>query len=129
MTEIKIPRPLMMFGGLENPPSSWNYSGENDRVMEDIKVEFFRMLDIVDFQYNNATAVCQRIYTRLVEEQGQSVQSYKRYISDTLSRAYSYPTKGQYADTQEEQDLMDDEMDERISQMGNFLQSIQEISV
>lgn len=127
--EINIPRPLMLFGGLASPPESWNFTGdEDDRVLAEIKEEFFRILDIVDFQYNNSAKVCQRIYTRLVEEQGKSVREYKRYITGTLASAYSYPTEGEYADTPEEQDLMDDQFTEKITQMGTYLQSIQQMA-
>ena len=127
--EIDIPRPLMLFGGLSSPPSSWNFTGdEDDYVLGEIKEEFFRILDIVDFQYNNSAQVCQRIYTRLVEEQGKSVRAYKNYITGTLASAYSYPTEGEYADTNEDQDLMDDQFDEKITQMGTYLQSIQQMA-
>jgi len=127
--EIALTRPLMMFGGLPDPPSKWNFTGdENDPTLAEIKKEFFRILDIVDFQFNNSQEVCKRIYERLVVEQGQSVRQYKNYITGTLSSAYSYPTRGEFADGQEEQDLMIDEVDEKISQMGSYLQSIQQVA-
>jgi hypothetical protein len=124
--EIDIPRPLMMYGGLPNPPNTWNYSGQTDRTMQRIKQEFFRILDIVDFTYNNATKCCERIYKREVEEGDKSVRDFKRYVVDTISRAYSYPTRGPYADTIEQQEEANKQNDLRITQMANFLQSIEE---
>ena len=123
---VEIPKPLMLFGGLDNPPDSWNYTGRKDRVYEAITKEFYRILDIVDFQYNNAKDCAKRIYQRNVVENGQSVYNYKRYITDTLSRAYSYPTKGQYADTGAEQEEMITMYDRRIDEMLSFLQTLQQ---
>ena len=124
--QVDIPRPLMMYGGLPNPPSTWNYSGQTDRTMQRIKQEFFRILDIVDFTYNNATKCCERIYKREVEEGEKSVRDFKRYVVDTISRAYSYPTRGPYADTIEQQEEANKQNDLRITQMATFLQSIEE---
>ena len=124
--DLNIPKPLMIFGGLDDPPLEWKYTGEqDDPILLRIKEEFFRILDIVDFQYNDAGKTCKRIYTRLVDEEGMSISMFKRYITDTLSRAYSYPDRGEYSDSVEDQRAMDILYDEKIKQMSGFLQSLQ----
>ena len=123
---IDIPKPLMLFGGLEYPPDSWNYTGREDSTYNAIVKEFFRLLDIVDFQYNNARDCAKRIYQRMVVENGDSVSVFKKYITDTLSRAYSKPTEGEYADTGAEQMEMDEMYNRRIDELTNFLQTLEQ---
>ena len=117
--DLQLSRNLMLFGGLENP-------GENikDQV-EDIKTEFFRILDIVDFQYNKPNKVAQRIQLRF-EEQGKSITDFKIYTQKTIGQAYSYAEEGEYSATRERRETLNEEYDIALNGLNEYLITIQE---
>jgi hypothetical protein len=116
--ELSIDRRLMLFGGLENPGNSIK------NQIEDIKQEFFRILDIVDFQFNSPEKAAQRVFVRMVENENKATTTYKRYVQNTMALAYSYPTGGQYATEPEEADVLEQDYDIAIDGMNNFLESL-----
>lgn len=126
--ELRTDRNLMIFGGLPDPPNEYDInSGRRDdlKTTEAIKKEFYRVLDVVDFQFNKPELAAKRVYDRMVVGEGESVYKYKQYVSQTLSEAYSYSKSGQYATEKERQDLLEDEYDLKIEGMNNYLATIQ----
>jgi len=122
-SDLAINRNLMIFGGLENPPSRFDMR-KDQSVTQDIKNEFYRILDIVDFQFNKPEIVAKRIYDRIVVEDGRSISAYDRYINSILSQAYSYPKKGQYATEPEEQDSLEAQYDVALNGVNNFISTL-----
>jgi hypothetical protein len=117
--ELSINPNLMLVGGLPNPGNT--IAGQED----DIKEEFFRILDIVDFQFNDQVKASQRIYKRLVQDEGKSVDYFKQYVNRTLSTAYSYPSSGPYSTSIEQQQVLDDDFTKALDAMSIYLDSIQ----
>jgi hypothetical protein len=117
--KLQINPNLMLIGGLEAPGNSLSLQ------QDDIKKEFFRILDIVDFQFNRPEKAAQRIYKRMVLDDGESVDRYKQYVNRTLSTAYSYPSSGQYATPPKRQDELDKEFETALEGMQVYLDTIQ----
>jgi hypothetical protein len=120
---LKVDRNLMLFGGLKKP------SGSIEEQSEEIIEEFFRIIDIVDIQYNKTDKVADRIYKRMVEEKGQSVPIFKKYVQKILREAYEYPEKGQYATEQSRQNEMEKVFDAKIDALNKYLEYKSTISL
>lgn len=140
---LRVDKKLMLIGG------AFGVSGS----LEGIKKEFFRILDTVDFQFNNPEDTCKRIYKREVDEKVQEwyskninnskysnneagfirdmdieranlTRSFKTYVQSVLTDTYTYPIGGQYAEPDESAKKLDEEMDEKLEKMSFFLKSI-----
>jgi len=116
--ELAVDRNLMLFGGLEDPSNT--IKGQ----VEDIKDEFFRILDVVDFQFNSPEKAAKRVYERLVENGNKSVAGYKRYVQNTMAAAYSFPDAGEFATEPERIDVLEQDFDIALDGMNNYLASI-----
>lgn len=123
---VKMEKPLMIFGGLPNPPSTYDYTGVQDTTYDEIIKEFYRILDTVDMYYNKPKDAANRIYKRWVETQTMSLREMKIYITNILSRAYSVSTNGAYADPLDEAQKLEDEFDKKIDGLNEFLLNITE---
>lgn len=111
---------------------------------------FFRILDTVDFQFNNAESCCQRIYKRMVEDklgeyyetvlQIYNTQSdidlamqdqritltaeFKTYVQSVLFDTYDYPVGGAYEEDKESAKKLEEELDEKLEKLTQFLKTI-----
>jgi hypothetical protein len=116
---IPVDRNLMICGGLDEP---------NNNSLQDtdaIKDEFYRILDIVDFQFNKPEKAAERIYKRMKEENSRySIQDIKTYIQSVAAQANSFPQAGEYATPSEIQDVLEDKYDEILLGMNKFLATI-----
>lgn len=121
---ITMDKPLMIFGGLPNPPSTYDYTGDQDRTYNAIIDEFYRILDTVDMFYNKPKEAFNRIYKRYVETNTKSVAEFKLYIQSILSRSYSIAVGGIYADPLDEAEKLEDEFDKKIDALNEFLLNI-----
>ena len=125
---IKLEKPLMIFGGVPNPQSSWTYNGDkNESGYKDIVKEFYRILDIVDFTYNKTEKAAERIYNRQVEVDGEIVPygkdkyKYKRYVLDIFGQAFGVAEGGMYPDPKVEVAEKDINYEEKIKELNLFL--------
>ena len=130
MKENKVPfvnlKPeLMIFGGLENPPSEYRYEGPEGTVYKQIKEEFLKILDSVDFSFNKPQDAVRRIHQRMVVENGVSMDRFQDYVSNLLKRSYQFPTRGMYATPENEQVKMIDNYITRSADFGKYLQQLQ----
>jgi hypothetical protein len=119
--ESTVDRKLMITGGLSSPA---NYIQEDD-----IKDEFYRILDVVDFQFNTPQKAVQKIFNRIQKENPNMDKDYikrmtERYVVRILSDAFAYPTSGQYATPRAKQDEINDEFDKTIEAVENYLKTI-----
>jgi L-rhamnose mutarotase len=62
MPPLRVDKKLILFGGV------WEGYGSMEEMKDEIIGEFFRVLDTVDFQFNNAEQTCKRIYKRRVTD-------------------------------------------------------------
>lgn len=115
--EIRVDRNLMLAGGLQEPSNSFRSNTDA------IKVEFFRVLDIVDFQFNQPEKAAERIFKRMVEDEKKTVYEFKSYVQKTLADAYSYPTKGQYATEPERREILEEDFDKALDGLNKYLES------
>ena len=120
---IDVSRNLMLFGGLEDP------SNNLFTQRQDIIDEFFRVLDVVDFNFNKPEKAAERIRRRMVVEEGKSVKEFKNYVLKTLGQAYSYAAEGMYAASPERQDELDEEYTEVLRGVNSYLSSIKELTI
>jgi hypothetical protein len=116
--ELAVDRNLMLFGGLESPRNT--IKGQTDEIKE----EFFRILDVVDFQFNSPEKAAKRVYERLVEKEGYTVARYKRYVQNTMAAAYSFPDAGEYATEPERIDVLEQDFDIALDGMNNYLATL-----
>lgn len=121
LPQIPLDRNLMIFGGVGSPTNDLSSQASRDAV----RTEFYRIIDTVDYQFNDAVKASQRIYKRMVEDENKSVDQFKRYAQKTLSEAYSYPSRGQYATEPERRDEMDLEYEQKIEGLNNYLLGLQ----
>jgi hypothetical protein len=119
--------------------------------MEATLTVFFRILDTVDFQFNNAESCCQRIYKRMVEDKlseyyqnvvqtTYNTQSdkdlamkdqritltaeFKTYVQSVLFDTYDYPVGGAYEEDEESAKKLEEELDEKLEKLTQFLKTI-----
>ena len=72
LPKLDIDYNLMMTGGLEF--SSGYLADDRNATIE----EFYRILDTVDFQFNEPLKAARRVYDRLVRKEGYSITRYKK---------------------------------------------------
>lgn len=126
---VEIPKPLMIFGGVPNPDDSWNYNGnKNESGYQKIVKEFYRILDTVDFYYNDGQKASERIYERYVETGEKDVTEYKDYVQGVLENAYSVADGEPYADPKEDKDKLMEEFEEKVEKVSTFLSEIKRIA-
>ncbi len=126
---VEIPKPLMLFGGVPNPDNSWNYNGnKNERGYQKIVKEFYRILDTVDFYYNDGQKASERIYERYVETGEKDVTEYKDYVQSVLGNAYSVADGEPYADPKVDKDELIKEFKEKVEKVSTFLSEIKRIA-
>jgi hypothetical protein len=116
-----LDKSLMLSGGLSNPANSI----EED----DIKKEFFRILDVVDFQFNKPDKAVQKIYDRFQKDNPTWDKNTLKdrvgdYVIKILSDAYSYPEKGQYATPMKEQDELKAKFENTLEAMDNYFNTL-----
>jgi hypothetical protein len=122
---VPMEKTLQIFGGLENPPSSYTYTGKVDQTYKDIVEAFYKILDTVDIYYNKPKDAYNRIYKRWVETNNRTVREMKTYIQGVLSNSYSVALGGKYSDIKEDADKIEDDFDEKIDSLNEFLTNIQ----
>lgn len=121
---IAMDKPLMIFGGLPNPPNSYDYTGVQDTTYNAIIDEFYRILDTVDLYYNKPKEAFNRVYKRFTEINTKSVAEFKLYIQNVLSKSYSIAVGGSYADPLDEAEKLEDDFDKKIDALNEFLLNI-----
>tara|TARA_B110000879_G_C11164658_1_gene510601 strand:- start:1438 stop:2955 length:1518 start_codon:yes stop_codon:yes gene_type:complete len=126
---VEIPKPLMLFGGVPNPDDTWEYNGNKDESgYKKIVKEFYRILDTVDFYYNDGKKASERIYERYVETGENDVTEYKDYVQSILENAYSVAKGEPYADAKEDKDKLMEEFEEKVEKVSTFLSEIKRIA-
>jgi hypothetical protein len=116
-----LDKSLMLTGGLSDP--------SNSIEEEDIKNEFFRILDVVDFQFNKPEKAVQKIYDRFQKDNPTWDKVIVKdrvgdYVIRILSDAYSYPEKGQYATALKEQEELKDKFEDTLEAMNNYFDTL-----
>jgi len=116
-----LDKSLMLSGGLSNP--------DNSIEEEDIKNEFFRILDVVDFQFNKPEKAVQKIYDRFQKENPTWDKNTLKdrvgdYVIRILSDAYSFPEKGRYATPMKEQDELKTKFEDTLEAMDNYFNTL-----
>jgi hypothetical protein len=119
--ENQIDKRLMLSGGLSSP--------SNSIQQEDIKKEFFRIIDVVDFQFNKPEKAVQKIYNRFEKEypqynKDQIKNMTSNYVIRILSDAYAFPVGGKYATPQKEQDELTQSLEDAITAMENYFDNL-----
>ena len=122
--QVNIKPELMLFGGLDNPPNTYVYSGPKDYVYKRIVKEFFKILDTVDFGFNKPSTAVQRIYDRIVMKEKESSSEFLRYVSLVLSEAFSYPIEGQYATPKDLQLELRDRFIEKSNEFSKYISQL-----
>lgn len=142
---LRVDKKLMLIGGNFNSPGSLQASKPQ------IELEFFRILDTIDFQFNKPELVCARIYKRLVSDEldkyyielkkdnslseneiEKSIKDrritlaskFKTYVIELLIDTYTYPEGGEYAEPKESAEKLDEELAKKIEVLTQYLQSI-----
>lgn len=117
---------------------------------EEVLTVFYRILDTIDFQFNKAEDACQRIYKREVQDkldelyvtqfQYLSTQQekddamknnritltakFKSYVQSVLFDTYDYPEGPPYEEPKESAEKLEEEMDEKLEKLNQFLKSL-----
>lgn len=115
--DLGIDYNLMITGGLSNPKNKISSQ------QEEIEDEFFRILDVVDYQFNDPKKASTRIYDRLTEK-GYRKDRIKNFITNALQSAYSYPQNGQYATPRKTQDKIDEDFDKAFEGTVDFFNTL-----
>jgi hypothetical protein len=115
--DLGIDYNLMITGGLSSPE---NLISNQQQEIED---EFFRILDVIDYQFNDPKKASTRIYDRLTEK-GYGRDRIKNFITDALESAYSYPQRGQFATPPETQDKIEEDFDKAFEGTVDFFNTL-----
>ena len=96
---------------------------------DDIKEELFRILDVVDFQFNKPDKAVKRIYDRFQEKYSWLAKNRLKdkvgdYVIRILSSAYSYSESGSYATPLKEQDELKDKFEKTLEEMDNYFNTL-----
>jgi hypothetical protein len=121
-----------------------------DISIEDATLVFFRIVDTVDFQFNKPEDACKRIYQRTVTDaldkyyaedvskekdinRRESLMKnkkitltseFKTYVQNILFDTYDYPIGGMYAEDPEDAKKLDDELEEKVEKVNQFISSL-----
>jgi len=125
---VKMPKPLMIFGGVPKPKDFWQYNGNKEESgYKGIVEEFYRILDTVDLYFNDTKKGCQRIYDRWVQTGEKNLYEYKRYVQTVLANAYSIAESGLYSDPPEEIEKITQEFDDKTEAVNDFLKNLEQL--
>lgn len=118
--ENPLDKRLMISGG---------FRPANKIEKEKIKEEFYRILDVVDFQFNDPKKAVQKIYDRLEKENPNATKEslkyrVKSYVIRILGDAYAYPSYGQYATPMKEQDELENSFEDTVEAVSNYLNNL-----
>lgn len=117
--ETSIDKNLMIAGGLPAPTDS------SLTDLKQISTEFYRILDIVDFQFNKPEKAAQRIYERMkLKDPNVTPLQVKVYITSIAAQANQFPEGGQYGTPPEEIDVLEEKYDVILEGMNKFLATI-----
>jgi hypothetical protein len=140
---LRVDKKLIMIAGLINRDFRKSYE---QQVME----EFYRIMDRIDFFFNKTDKVVDRIYKREVEKKSEeyfldalkngidyniamsdteiyknnSISDMKRYVQQVLSDTFTYPIGGEFAESQESADFLEEEFDKKLEEMNNYLKTL-----
>jgi len=114
-----VDRTLMIIGGVEDA-DELEYANEKD-ANKMILEEFYRIMDTVDFQFNQTEKVADRIINRELENK-KVMTDIKTYMNDILKRAYSLPKSGQYAASKSDQEKVFGVLDDKLDKLFNYYQ-------
>ena len=114
-----VDRTLMLIGGVEDA-DALEYANEAD-ANKMILEEFYRIMDTVDFQFNQTEKVADRIIARELEN-NKTMGTIKTYMNDILKRAYSLPKSGQYASSKSDQEKVFGVLDDKLDKLFNYYQ-------
>ena len=114
-----VDRTLMLIGGVEDA-DALEYANEAD-ANKMILEEFYRIMDTVDFQFNQTEKVADRITARELEN-NKTMGTIKTYMNDILKRAYSLPKSGQYASSKSDQEKVFGVLDDKLDKLFNYYQ-------
>ena len=143
---LRVDKKLLIFAGIGDGKVKSNRTEYKKQVM----AEFYRVMDRIDFFYNKADKVVERIYKREVEKIAEKSfiddinlgMSYERAFSDNeyykqtlisnmktytqqiLSDTYTYPKYGEYAESEESAEMMEEEFDKKLEEMNKYLKSL-----
>jgi hypothetical protein len=143
---LRVDKKLLIFSAIGRNMVKPNANEYKEQVMQ----EFYRVMDRIDFYYNKADKVVERIYKREVEKKSEEsfnkdidlgvdyqqalldYENYKKsltsnmkiYTQQILSDTYTYPKGGQYAESSESAQMMEDEFDEKLDELNKFLKTI-----
>jgi hypothetical protein len=115
--DLGIDYNLMITGGLANPQDTISSQ------QEEIEEEFFRILDVIDYQFNDPKKASTRIYDRL-KTKGYRDDRIKNFITDALESAYSYPQRGQFPTPPETQDKIEEDFDKAFEGTIDFFNTL-----
>lgn len=115
--ENPIDKRLILSGG---------FTPQNKIEKDKIKEEFYRVLDVVDFQFNTPEKAVQKIFDRYEKADPYASKftirfRVRTYIIRILGDAYAYPTYGQYATPMNEQNDLDRAFEDTIEAISNYL--------
>jgi hypothetical protein len=141
---LKVDKKLIMIAGLIQINGYQPYE-------EQVMAEFYRVMDRIDFYYNKSDKVIERIYKREVEKKAEEsfvkdiedgIKSYQQaieddknlretlisqmkiYVQQVLSDTYTYPKGGEFPESKESAEMMEDEFDKKIEEMNKYLKSL-----
>jgi predicted nucleotidyltransferase len=122
LEENPIDKRLIITGG---------FTPQNEIERDKIEEEFYRIIDVVDFQFNKADKTLRKIYTRFQEKYPNYStyrlnDKFRDYVVKILTDAYSYPIKGTYATPQAEQFQLEKDYETKIEEITNFLSTLKE---
>jgi hypothetical protein len=143
---LRVDKKLLMIAGLIGK------RGKNLNYNEEVLDEFYRVMDKIDFFFNKPELVVQRIYKRLVDDQydkffvnlvtnapnisktvreqkltekkQELISDLKTHVQQVLSDTYTYPIGGQYPESQESADKLEEEYDTKLEAMNNYLKTL-----
>jgi hypothetical protein len=144
---LRVDKRLLLFGG-----------AFSSTTKEGIMKEVYRILDLVDFQFNDINACLKRIYKREVDvklekyfeeqvtynwgyaksvkvsqqdidrkmsiEKADLTKKFNDYVIEIFTDTYTYPSRGEYATPSEEADKIEEEFDDKLLKLRNFLKNV-----
>jgi hypothetical protein len=141
---LRVDKKLLIFAGLNS------VSYDDEEYKKQVMQEFYRVMDRIDFYFNKTDKVVERIYKREVEKKVENsfveeinsgidfntatqnnfelkeklITNMKVYAQQILSDTYTYPKEGQYPESKESAEMMEDEFDIKLEEMNKYLKSL-----